>query len=582
METVITADNCRSSCSFIEETTSLEAATLGVRQHRREIRHLKFSSNAGFCEPSSKRTRSLASNSSYSKEDDPIPGWPDLTLVVRPSKMSLGNSENISGSGQAFPCPQAVGGRTAIASSAVSTRMRPSSTVDLHGSSSGEEDTASSSSGSTSSGSSISSDSSGTSNESTDAEAGSSITSTSDDARPVSIPDTQLESQTTAVTSISQEKQTDRLKGSAEQSCVNLEYTAMMSSTSGGLNFVDDGRCPPHGLVSVCGRRREMEDAVAAVPAFLSVPCGGTGCSCEENVGVHAPLHFFGIYDGHGGSQAAVFCADHLHHALAEEMKSVLSNGIRSTGCSQGILDLHWREAMLACFLRMDAELGGVPWKPGQGEKEDGSSKFCAEPIAPETVGSTAVVAVVGSCQIIVANCGDSRAVLSRGGKAIALSRDHKPDREDEMARVEAAGGRVIFWNGYRVLGVLAMSRAIGDRYLKPYVIAEPEVTCTLRSEEDECLILASDGLWDVLSNELVCEIARKSLCGRRSSDAPDNAHPATVEDEGEESSASVAAALLTKLAIARGSSDNISVVVVDLMTRGSQIVVKQERLTDY
>jgi len=37
-----------------------------------------------------------------------------------------------------------------------------------------------------------------------------------------------------------------------------------------------------------------------------------------------------------------------------------------------------------------------------------------------------------------------------------------QPEREDEMARVEAAGGRVIYWNGYRVLGVLAMSRAIG------------------------------------------------------------------------------------------------------------------------
>ncbi|KAL2623701.1 hypothetical protein R1flu_003906 [Riccia fluitans] len=554
MERVVTSDNCRSSCSFIEETSSLEVATLGVRQHRREIRHLKLSNNAGFCEPSNKRTRSLASNSSYSKEDetDLMPGWHDLTLVVRPSKQLSGNEESISGSGQAIPCPQAVVGRTIISSSAVSSGLGPPLTVGFHGSSSGEEDSGSSGSGSTSSGSSISSESSGTSTESTDAEVGSSITWTSDNDGPVSIPETQLQLQTTAATSISQEKQADRLNVCAEQSCVNLEYTAIMSSTSGGLNVVDDGRCPPHGLVSVCGRRREMEDAVAAVPAFLSVPCGATGCSCEDNAGMHAPLHFFGIYDGHGGSQAAVFCADHLHHALAEEMKSILNNGIPSTGCSQGNLDLQWREAMLACFLRMDAEVGGVSWKPGQGEKEGGSSKFCAEPIAPETVGSTAVVAVVGSSQIIVANCGDSRAVLSRGGRAIPLSRDHKPEREDEMARVEAAGGRVIFWNGYRVLGVLAMSRAIGDRYLKPYVIAEPEVTCTQRSEEDECLILASDGLWDVLSNELVCEIARKCLSGRRNSDVSVNAHPTTLDDEGEESSASVAAALLTKLAIAR------------------------------
>lgn len=108
-----------------------------------------------------------------------------------------------------------------------------------------------------------------------------------------------------------------------------------------------------------------------------------------------------------------------------------------------------------------------------------------------------------------------------------------------------------------------------GDRYLKPYVIAEPEVTCTQRSEEDECLILASDGLWDVLSNELVCDIARKCLAGRRCSDLL-NVHVSGMEEDVDESPASVAAAVLTKLALSRGSSDNISVVVVDLMARGS------------
>ena len=77
--------------------------------------------------------------------------------------------------------------------------------------------------------------------------------------------------------------------------------------------------------------------------------------------------------------------------------------------------------------------------------------------------GSTAVVAVVTSEYIIVANCGDSRAVLCRGGRAIPLSCDHKPDRPDELARIEAAGGRVVFVNGARVEGILAMSRAIGN-----------------------------------------------------------------------------------------------------------------------
>lgn len=116
------------------------------------------------------------------------------------------------------------------------------------------------------------------------------------------------------------------------------------------------------------------------------------------------------------------------------------------------------------------------------------------------------------------------------------------------------------------------MSRAIGDRYLKPYVICEPEVTFTDRSDDDECLILASDGLWDVINNETACDIARKCLTttSPEEVDAQATAGGADVSLAGavpgkEQTPASLAAAVLTRLALARGSSDNTSVVVVDL-----------------
>lgn len=70
-----------------------------------------------------------------------------------------------------------------------------------------------------------------------------------------------------------------------------------------------------------------------------------------------------------------------------------------------------WRKAFTNCFVKVDAEVGG------------NSSK---EPVAPETVGSTAVVTLICSSHIIVANCGDSRAVLCRGKQPMALSVDHK------------------------------------------------------------------------------------------------------------------------------------------------------------
>ncbi|KAL0330676.1 UNVERIFIED_CONTAM: putative protein phosphatase 2C 6 [Sesamum angustifolium] len=259
---------------------------------------------------------------------------------------------------------------------------------------------------------------------------------------------------------------------------------------------------PLWGFISVCGRRPEMEDAVATVPRFMRIPIqmligdrvidGVTSCLS------HLTGHFFGVYDGHGGSQ-------------------------------------------------VDDEIGG---------------RARLEPVAPETVGSTAVVAIVCSSHIIVANCGDSRAVLCRGKQPMALSVDHKPNREDEYSRIEAAGGKVIQWNGHRVFGVLAMSRSIGDRYLKPWIIPDPEVMFVPRTREDECLILASDGLWDVMTNEEVCDVARKRILLWHKNNG---VTLPSERGEGIDPAAQAAAEYLSNRALQKGSKDNISVVVVDL-----------------
>lgn len=73
---------------------------------------------------------------------------------------------------------------------------------------------------------------------------------------------------------------------------------------------------------------------------------------------------------------------------------------------------------------------------------------------------------------------------------------------------MEAAGGRILYNNGSRVMGILAMTRALGDHALRPYVVAEPEVSCTQRERGDSFLLLASDGVWDVLRNQVcVCVV---------------------------------------------------------------------------
>jgi len=353
----------------------------------------------------------------------------------------------------------------------------------------------------------------------------------------------------------------------AAASAATVEAEARVAAAGRSVFAVD---CVPlWGYTSICGRRPEMEDAVATAPRFFDVPLwmltGNAVIDGLDPMTFRLPAHFFGVYDGHGGAQVANYCRERLHVALVEQL-----GRIQGTVCAANLGDVEfkkqWEKAFVDCFARVDDEVGGkVTTGGGDGTgTSDAAAAIVPEPVAPETVGSTAVVAVICSSHIIVSNCGDSRAVLCRGKQPVPLSVDHKPNREDEYARIEAEGGKVIQWNGYRVLGVLAMSRSIGDRYLKPWIIPVPEVTIVPRAKDDECLVLASDGLWDVMSNEEVCDVARKRILlwhkknGTSSSSAPrvgDSADPA----------AQAAAECLSKLALQKGSKDNITVVVVDL-----------------
>ncbi|KAL7136805.1 hypothetical protein ABFS83_10G054700 [Erythranthe nasuta] len=313
---------------------------------------------------------------------------------------------------------------------------------------------------------------------------------------------------------------------------------------------------PLWGLTSICGRRKEMEDSVVALPRFLKIPSSmlddGPHSSSTRKDSI---AHVFGVYDGHGGCQVANYCQDRLHLVLAEEIGIAKDNWLNENeGCNS---EEQWMRIFLRCFKKLDNEVGGFPVI---------ASETPVPPLAPDSVGSTAVVAIVCSTHIITANCGDSRAVLYRGKVPIPLTIDHKPNCEDECARIEAAGGKVIKWDGYRVSGFLAVSRSIGDRYLRPYVIADPQVMLVRRAREDECLILASDGLWDVMTNEEACELARRRMLtwhkrngsGDVAGERGDEVDPAAQD----------AADCLSRLAFQRGSGDNISVVVVDLKSQ--------------
>jgi protein phosphatase 1G len=142
------------------------------------------------------------------------------------------------------------------------------------------------------------------------------------------------------------------------------------------------------------------------------------------------------------------------------------------------------------------------------------------------SAGCTAVCCLVRGNEIVCANAGDSRAVLCRGGQAVPLSFDHKPSQERERARVHAAGGFIREAGGHhRINGNLNLSRSLGDlkykqnRALPPaeqMITAQPDIISHTIGPEDEFVIVACDGIWDVMSSQAVIDFVRPRLRQKR------------------------------------------------------------------
>jgi protein phosphatase 2C len=179
-----------------------------------------------------------------------------------------------------------------------------------------------------------------------------------------------------------------------------------------------------------------MEDASVAVPRFADVPVRMLAGAREMDAlglevggldaaaAVRLPAHLFGVYDGHGGSKVANYCVGRMHVVLREALESMAAKGSGKSGDNLDIKE-HWEKVFGDCFQRVDDEVSGS----GQAIRflDDGAKGLQCKPVASGEVGSTAVVAVVCSSHVIIANCGDSRVVLCRGKKEpLVMSIDHK------------------------------------------------------------------------------------------------------------------------------------------------------------
>jgi serine/threonine protein phosphatase PrpC len=326
------------------------------------------------------------------------------------------------------------------------------------------------------------------------------------------------------------------------------------------------------GVSSIMGRRDKQEDRYCVIPQYERLVSGSTNVALQEE-----KLGFFGVYDGHCGYEAAQFAADRLHLLMAAAAEGGSEGSISQT------------------FLSLD----------------DQFLELCQE--NEWYSGTTALVALLSGRKLLVANLGDCEAILCRRNEALALSAKHKPDREDETDRILRAGGWVtterelflrqlkqmdlsdplirstatshVKWTTIsRLCGELSVSRAIGDTEFKGFkqedgqggerkgkepvdptlfswpkghsgvfydnlVTAEPELFSVDVTEEDKFLLLACDGLWDVMTHDEAV-LHASALFARGFCAQAVSQH-------------------LCELALRMGTSDNVTVIAVSLHLAG-------------
>lgn len=263
---------------------------------------------------------------------------------------------------------------------------------------------------------------------------------------------------------------------------LSVNTPAEASGTSIASTVLDFAPTIRSGSFTDIGPRKSMEDEHIRIDD-LSVHLGSL-FRCPK------PSAFYGIFDGHGGPEAAAYLKENAMRFFFEDAEFPQS-------CQVDEMFLEGVEtALRKAFLLADLALA-----------DDDSISTSS--------GTTALTALILGRLLMVANVGDCRAVLCRKGEAIDMSEDHRPICPTEKRRVEEMGGFID--NGY-LNGVLSLTRALGDWDMKlprdspSPLIAEPELRQIILTEDDEFLIIGCDGIWDVMSSQNAVNLVRRGL----------------------------------------------------------------------
>jgi protein phosphatase 1L len=263
-----------------------------------------------------------------------------------------------------------------------------------------------------------------------------------------------------------------------------------------------------HGIAEDIGLRHTMEDAHAL-------------WDVEEQ-----SLYSAEVYDGHAGREAA--------HAASEILTPHFLSLLRSEGVKA------------APDIRSDSELLREAYLV--------ADRYIVSRGIPS--GTAVATFYIRGEIFLAANVGDSRVIIGNDRDAVQLTVDHKPDCSAERSRIESLGGKVVVYGVPRVQGMLAMSRALGDPGLKPYVSSEPRIVEGILGSENDFAVVACDGVWDVLTLRDVMNVVR---------------------DRGDDPQ-EAAERVLAK-ALAAGSTDNVTVIVLDLRQHTSQLKRKKMQI---
>ncbi|KAE8356701.1 phosphatase 2C-like domain-containing protein [Aspergillus coremiiformis] len=332
--------------------------------------------------------------------------------------------------------------------------------------------------------------------------------------------------------------------------------------------------------------RRTMEDTHAYLYNFLGTPAPSVRADGESNDTdfslaldemssvVETDNGYFAIFDGHAGTFAAEWCGKKLHLILEDIMRKnpdapvpelldqtftsvdqqLEKLPVKNSGCTAVIALLRWEDRIPSSHSATGSSALAPAAAAAAAAKGDSNSEADDTPTQATSTGASILPKLqekaIRQRVLYTANVGDARIILCRNGKALRLSYDHKGSDENEGKRIANAGGLIL---NNRVNGVLAVTRALGDAYLKDLVTGHPYTTETvIQPDSDEFIILACDGLWDVCSDQEAVDLVRN------------------VSDAQE------ASKILVDYALARFSTDNLSCMVIRFDTDRVKEVVNR------